>query len=168
MSEKIKIGISACLIGERVRYDGGHKLDPLIADTLGTYFDFVPVCPEAEAGLGVPREPMQLMDGPDSPRLVTLETRMDHTARLLDWMAKRLPELEKEDLRGFILKARSPSCGLTVQVFRADGQPAGMGAGLFARAFMERFPAVPVTDEEDMHDPGLRESFIERVSAYAK
>jgi len=151
--EKVKIGISSCLMGNKVRYDGGDKLDRFLADTLGRYADFVPVCPEVEMGLPVPREPMRLEGDAGKPRLVTIETDIDYTDRMTVWAEGRLSELEKEGLCGFIFKARSPSCAV-------DG-----AAGLFARAFMERFPMIPVVDEERLRDNGIMDEFIERMSA---
>lgn len=161
----IKLGVSACLLGHKTRYDGGHKLDPSIADTLGGHFELVPVCPEAEAGLGIPREPMRLAGDPASPRLVTIDTGTDHTGLMLEWAARRVAELEADGLRGFIFKARSPSCGMEVEVFSEDGQTPGVGAGLFAAVFMGRFPALPVIDEGRLREPELREEFIGRVCA---
>jgi uncharacterized protein YbgA (DUF1722 family)/uncharacterized protein YbbK (DUF523 family) len=164
---RIKIGISSCLLGENVRYNGGHKLDRFLRDTLGKYVEYVPVCPEAECGLGIPREPMRLVGDPESPRLLTRTTKIDHTARMKRWSAKRLRELEKEDLRGFIFKSRSPSSGMTgVKVYDETGTRIRKGSGLFARAFMDRFPILPVEDDGRLHDAGLRENFIERIFTY--
>jgi len=166
MDERIKLGISACLLGEKVRYDGTSKLDPFIVDTLGRYVRYVPVCPEVEFGLGTPREPMRLVGDPADPRLVTINTGRDHTKGMKDWAATRVRELEREGLCGFIFKARSPSSGMErVKVYGDDGVPRKSGTGIFARAFMERFPLLPVEDEGRLHDPGLRENFIELVFA---
>lgn len=162
--EKIRIGVSLCLLGEPVRYDGQHKHDHFITDTLGRFFDFVGVCPEVECGLGVPRESMRLIGDPASPRLVTTRTGVDHTARMQDWVARRVAELEKEDLCGFIFKARSPSSGMeNVKVYNDQGGVAGKAPGLFAKAFMTRFPTLPCEDEGRLNDPDLRENFVERV-----
>jgi len=109
MTEKIRIGISACLLGEKVRYDGGHKWDRFITGTLGKYVDLVPVCPEVECGLGIPREAMRLAGDPHSPRLVTVRSGIDHTERMLTWARKRVAKLAKEELCGFIFKSDSPS-----------------------------------------------------------
>jgi uncharacterized protein YbgA (DUF1722 family)/uncharacterized protein YbbK (DUF523 family) len=164
MTSKLRLGISACLLGEKVRYDGGHKLDHYLRDTLGPFVEWVSVCPEVECGLPVPREAMRLAGDPDAPRLVTQRTKIDHTERLLDWARRRVAELTKENLSGFIFKSRSPSSGLRdAKVYNEDGNPVRRGPGLFARAFMARFPLVPVEDEGRLHDPGLRENFIERV-----
>jgi uncharacterized protein YbgA (DUF1722 family)/uncharacterized protein YbbK (DUF523 family) len=162
--EKIKLGISACLLGENVRYDGGHKLDRFLTDTLGQYVEYVPVCPEVECGLGVPREPMHLEGDPDSPRLVTIRTKQDMTDHMVKWALKRVVELEKEDLCGFIFKSDSPSSGMErVRVYNEKGMPVKKGIGMFARIFMEHFPLLPVEEEGRLHDPGLRENFIERI-----
>ena len=169
MEEKLKLGISACLFGENVRYDGGHKLDRFLTDTLGEYVDFVPVCPEFECGLGVPRESMRLVGDPDAPRLVTTNTKQDHTARMLNWAGKRVRELEKEGLAGFVFKKNSPSSGMErVKVYNDKGMPIKKGVGLFARVFMKHFPLLPVEDEGRLHDPGLRENFIERIFVFKR
>jgi uncharacterized protein YbgA (DUF1722 family)/uncharacterized protein YbbK (DUF523 family) len=169
--EKIRLGISACLLGESVRFDGGHKLDRFITDTLGKYVEFVPVCPEVECGLGVPREAMRLVGDPAAPRLMTVRTKVDLTDRLAAWARKRVQELEQENLCGFIFKSKSPSSGMErVKVYSdpPQGAPVTRGVGLFARAFMEHFPLLPVEDEGRLHDPVLRENFIERLFVWQR
>ncbi len=162
--EKIKLGISACLLGEKVRYDGGHKLDRFLTETLGQYVEYVPVCPEAECGLPVPRESMYLEGDPDSPHLVTTRTKQDMTDRMVQWVRKRVKKLEKEDLCGFIFKSNSPSSGMErVNVYNEKGIPVKKGVGIFARIFIDHFPLLPVEDEGRLHDPELRENFIERI-----
>jgi uncharacterized protein YbgA (DUF1722 family)/uncharacterized protein YbbK (DUF523 family) len=152
------------LLGENVRFDGGHKHDRFITDTLGQYLEFVPVCPEVECGLGIPRESMRLVGDPESPRLVTVRSHVDHTERMLAWAGKRVKELEKEDLCGFIFKSDSPSSGMErVKVYNEKGMPEKKGIGLFARVFMNHFPLIPVEEEGRLHDPRLRENFIERI-----
>jgi len=164
MTDKIRLGISTCLLGESVRYDGQHKLDRFLADTLGQYVDYVPVCPEYECGLGVPREAMRLVGDPAAPRLMTQRTGKDLTDRMLAWTRRRIAELEKEELCGYIFKSKSPSSGMErVKVYNGRGGLSGRGSGLFARAFMDHFPLLPVEDEGRLHDPGLRENFIERI-----
>jgi uncharacterized protein YbgA (DUF1722 family)/uncharacterized protein YbbK (DUF523 family) len=164
MEDQIKLGISACLLGENVRYDGGHKLERFITETLGQYVSFVPVCPEVECGLGVPRESMRLTGEPDQPRLVTTRTLEDHTERMRTWAEGRVRGLEKEDLCGFIFKSDSPSSGMErVKVYNENGMPVKKGVGLFAKAFMLHFPLVPVEEDGRLHDPVLRENFISRV-----
>jgi uncharacterized protein YbbK (DUF523 family)/uncharacterized protein YbgA (DUF1722 family) len=162
--ETIKLGISTCLLGENVRYDGGHKHDRFLTDTLGKYVTYRPVCPEMECGLGVPRESMRLVDDPESPRLVTVRTRQDHTGRMVRWARQRVMELEKEKLCGFIFKSDSPSSGMErVKVYKDGGMPQKNGVGVFARIFMEHFPLLPVEEEGRLHDPLIRENFIERI-----
>jgi uncharacterized protein YbgA (DUF1722 family)/uncharacterized protein YbbK (DUF523 family) len=164
METKIKLGISSCLLGNAVRYDGGHKRDRFLTDTLGRYVDFVPVCPEVEIGLGIPREAMRLVGELAQPRLLTIRSRIDHTERMTEWAKEKVKELEKEDLCGFIFKSDSPSSGLErVKVYDLNGVPVKKGVGLFARVFIEHFPLLPVEDEGRLHDPLLRENFIESI-----
>ncbi|GKS56586.1 hypothetical protein YTPLAS18_01130 [Nitrospira sp.] len=163
----IRLGISRCLLGEGVRYDGGHKRDTFLVDVLGPHVEWVPVCPEAEAGLGTPREAMRLEGTSDRCRLITIQTRVDHTERLTNWGHVRLHELAAQDLSGYVFKKDSPSCGVErVRIFNTHGMPAKKGAGLFARAFQSRFPMIPVEEEGRLCDPVLRDNFIERVFAY--
>ena len=166
MENRIRLGLSTCLLGENVRFDGGHKRDRFVTDTLGQFLEFVPVCPEMECGLGVPRESMRLEGNPESPRLVTNRTKIDHTERMITWARKRVQELEKEDLCGFIFKSRSPSSGMErVRVYNEKGIPEKKGVGMFARIFMEHFPLLPVEEDGRLHDIRLRENFIERIFA---
>src|SRR5512136_184672 len=162
--EKINLGISTCLLGKNVRYDGGPRLDRFLTDTFGQYVDYVPVCPEVECGLSVPREPMHLEGNPQSPRLVTLRTKQDMTERMVNWANKRVVELEKEGLCGFIFKSDSPSSGMErVKVYNEKGMPEKAGRGMFAKTFMDHFPLIPVEEEGRLHDPKLRENFIESI-----
>lgn len=149
MNHKVKLGISACLLGHKVRYDDGHKLEPLLVETLGKYFQFVPVCPEVEAGLSVPREPAHLVGPPGSARMITRTTGKDFTDQVLSGAQKRLEQLVKENLCGFIFKSKSPSCEIK--------------GGIFARAFMERFPHLPIETENNLRDKKRLEKFIQRV-----
>lgn len=165
--EKITIGISSCLLGNNVRYDGGHKWDRYVTDTLGAYFDWVPVCPEVEYGLPIPREPLRLVGDPAAPRIVTTRTGIDHTDGMLKWADKKLKELEQEELCGFIFKGRSPSSGISgIKVYTPSGMPSHKGTGIFGGAFMRYFRLIPVIDDGRLHDPQLRENFIERVFVY--
>jgi len=165
--EKMRLGISTCLLGLPVRYDGGHKLDHYLRDTLGRYVDFVPVCPEVECGFGVPREAMRLVGETDAPKLMTIRTKVDLTDRMAAWASRRIRELEEERLCGFIFKSGSPSSGMErVKVYNEKGSGVKNGVGLFARAFMDHFPDVPVEEEGRLHDPVLRENFIERIFTY--
>ena len=164
MAGRIRLGISTCLLGEKVRYDGGHKLDRFLTDTLGQYVEYVPVCPEVEYGLPVPREALRLVGDLDSPRLVTAHSGQDHTGGMIAWARRRVVELEGEALSGFIFKSRSPSSGMErVKVYNEKGVPVHKGVGVFARIFMEHFPLLPVEDEGRLQDPGIRENFIERL-----
>jgi uncharacterized protein YbgA (DUF1722 family)/uncharacterized protein YbbK (DUF523 family) len=168
-SPRPRVGISACLLGEMVRYDGGHKLDHFLRDTLGQFVDFVPVCPEVECGLSVPRESMHLEGTPESPRLVTSRTHVDHTERMIRWTEQRLRELESESLCGFIFKSKSPSSGMRdIKIYSEKGHPVAKGAGVFAGMFMKAFPLMPVEDEGRLHDASLRENFIERLFVYRR
>ncbi|HEY9053429.1 MAG TPA: DUF523 and DUF1722 domain-containing protein [Rectinemataceae bacterium] len=166
--EPIKLGVSACLLGRNVRYDGGHKRDAYIVETLGNFFSFVPVCPEVEFGLPIPRESMRLVGDPEAPRLVTTRSGKDLTEGMLAFCEKRAEALTGEKLRGFIFKKDSPSSGLFRVKVYADGVPGRPGRGLFAAAVARRFPLLPLEEEGRLNDPALRENFIERVFAYAR
>ncbi|MCP2500828.1 MAG: DUF523 and DUF1722 domain-containing protein [Deltaproteobacteria bacterium] len=165
MTEPIKILVSACLLGEKVRYDGGHKRDLFLNETLAPFVEWVRVCPEVDCGLPVPREAMRLVGDPKHPRLITNKTGIDHTERMERWAAARLEELSGLDLCGYICKKDSPSSGMErVKVYGGGaGAPARTGAGVFTRMFMERFPRIPVEEEGRLTDPVLREMFVERV-----
>lgn len=162
--EKIRLGVSSCLLGEKVRFDGGHKHDHFLTDTLGRFVEFVPVCPEVEMGLPTPRETLRLVGEPEAQRLVFSKSGEDITDRMLAWAQKRVTSLEKEDLCGFIFKSKSPSSGMErVKLYDRNGVPNKQGVGLFAQAFMEHFPLLPVEEDGRLHDPRLRENFIECI-----
>lgn len=164
MTEKIKIGISSCLLGNNVRWNGGHQRDRYLTDTLGQYVEWVPVCPEVEVGLGIPRETLRLVGDPEKPRLVTTKTGVDHTAGMKKWARQRLGKLAKENLCGFIFKSDSPSSGMVrVKVYSEKGMPQKKGVGIFARAFMDRFPLIPVEEDGRLRNPSIRENFIDQV-----
>ncbi len=164
MDTKLLLGVSACLLGENVRYDGQHKHDRYITDTLGRYVEFVAVCPEVECGLPVPREAMRLVGSPDKPRLLTIHSGVDHTDKMQSWAKKRVVELEQQELCGFIFKSGSPSSGMErVKVYNEHGMANKNGIGMFARMFMKHFPLLPVEEEGRLHDPALRENFIESI-----
>jgi len=171
---RVRLGISACLLGQEVRYNGGHKRDAFLADVLGPYVEWVEVCPEVEVGLGAPRPPMRLVRigrGEDAQiRLVVPETGVDHTDAMRAWAARRVEELARLDLDGYILKSRSPSCGLErVELHPAEGgEPIREARGLFAEALLRRLPDLPVEEEGRLRDPLLRESFLCRVFAHAR
>ncbi len=164
MSDKIKIGISSCLLGNDVRWNGGHKRDRYLTDTLGKFVEWVPVCPEVEIGLGIPRETLRLVGDPEDPQLVTTKTKIDHTDSMKKWARGRLKELAQEDLCGFVFKSDSPSSGMVrVKVYGKKGMPQKKGVGIFARAFMDHFPLIPVEDDGRLRNPLIRENFIEQV-----
>ncbi len=164
MSDKIKIGISSCLLGNDVRWNGGHKRDRYLTDTLGKFVEWVPVCPEVEIGLGIPRETLRLVGDPEDPQLLTTKTKIDHTDSMKKWARGRLKELAQEDLCGFVFKSDSPSSGMVrVKVYGKKGMPQKKGVGIFARAFMDHFPLIPVEDDGRLRNPLIRENFIEQV-----
>jgi uncharacterized protein YbgA (DUF1722 family)/uncharacterized protein YbbK (DUF523 family) len=169
VENRVRLGISSCLLGNKVRYDGGHKLDRYLANTLGQFSEFVPVCPEVECGFPIPRESLRLVGDADCPRLVTTRTGQDFTERMTTWAARRVVELEREGLCGFIFKSGSPSSGMQgVKLYDRKGYPSNRGVGMFAAAFMKHFPLVPVEQEDHLHDPRVRENFIERVFAFQR
>jgi len=168
-NQKIRLGISSCLLGYKVRYDGDDKLEHFLTDTIGQYVEWVPVCPEVESGLSVPREAMRLVGAVDDPRLVTIRTGVDHTDRIKTWASKKMTYLNGLDLCGFVFKSRSPSSGMRgVKVSIETGKISTTGSGIFAKAFLDHFPHLPAEDEERLHDPSIRENFIERVFVYQR
>jgi uncharacterized protein YbgA (DUF1722 family)/uncharacterized protein YbbK (DUF523 family) len=169
IDQPIRIGISACLLGEKVRFDGGHKHDRYLTQTLGQYFEWVPVCPEVELGLGTPRETMRLEQAEGGVRLVMPKSGRDLTDPMCVYATTRVEQLERENLGGYILKSDSPSCGLMrVRVYGPAGMPSRNGQGLYAKALSERFPYLPIEEEGRLCDPRLRENWIERVFAYRR
>jgi uncharacterized protein YbgA (DUF1722 family)/uncharacterized protein YbbK (DUF523 family) len=163
---RIRVGVSTCLLGENVRFDGGHKLDTLITAVLGQYFEWVSVCPEMEIGLGAPRESLRLKASAEGPRLVAVKSGSDHTLAMANWAVKRLEELALLNLQGYILKKGSPSCGMErVRVYGESGMAQRTGSGIFAGMLLHRFPVLPVEEEGRLHDVGIRENFVERVFA---
>lgn len=163
----LRIGISRCLLGEHVRHDGGHKRDAFLIEALSRHVEWVPVCPEVEVGMGTPREAIRLVGDPRSPRLVTITTGIDHTDAMATFSEQRVRELEALNLSGFVFKARSPSCGIGgVSLFNTQEMETPDGVGLFARAFMDHFPLMPIEDEDRLHDPQAIKNFLERVRAY--
>jgi len=160
----VRILISSCLLGEKVRYDGGHKRDAFLAETLGRFVEYVPVCPEVECGFPIPREAMHLTGDPKDPSLVGAVSGTDYTEHMHGWCRKKVRNLEQLDLSGYVCKKDSPSSGMErVKVYGKNGIPAKIGAGVFTRAFMDHFPLIPVEEEGRLQDPALREMFIERV-----
>jgi uncharacterized protein YbbK (DUF523 family) len=167
-SPKLRLGVSACLLGERVRYDGGHKREAFLTDVLGPHVEWVAVCPEVELGLGVPRPTLRLEGRVRAPRLVQESTGDDLGARMRGYARRRVRALERLELDGYVLKRGSPSCGLAgVPVHRVGGAPRA-GRGLFAAALTARLPRLPVEEEGRLTDPALRARFLARVLARAR
>jgi uncharacterized protein YbgA (DUF1722 family)/uncharacterized protein YbbK (DUF523 family) len=166
---EIRIGISSCLLGHEVRYDGGHKRDALVTGSLSRFMTFVPVCPEVEVGMPVPRPPIRLVRRRGGIRLVDPKNGVDHTAAMRAWSERRVRELEELDLSGYVLKRSSPSCGMErVKVHSENGPPARDGVGVFAQELLRRMPLLPVEEEGRLSDARLRENFVERVFAYRR
>lgn len=166
---RIRLGISACLLGQKVRYDGGHKLDHFLVDELGRYVEWVPVCPEVECGLPIPREAMHLTGDPGNPRLVTIKTGVDLTDQMTAWARCRVDALAAEGLHGFVFKKDSPSSGLfRVRVYNKHGMAERVGVGIFAGAMQRRFPLLPLEEEGRLNDARLRENFVERIFTYQR
>ena len=169
----VRIGVSSCLLGERVRHDGGHKRDAYLVETLGQLVEWVPVCPEAEVGLGTPREPIRLVRDAgrhDGVRLVS-RSGVGLTGRMRRFARDRLRALAKADLSGYILKKDSPSCGMErVKVWTGEDSRSSErnGRGIFAAELLRQYPNLPVEEEGRLHDPALRENFFERVFAYRR
>ncbi len=170
LPEEIRIGISSCLLGNTVRHDGGHKEDELVIHLLGKFATFVPICPEVEVGMGTPRPAIRLARRGGGVRLVEPRSGTDQTDLMRRWAEKRVREIERLDLSGYVLKKDSPSCGMErVKVWpEREGPPAKTGVGVFAQVLMRRLPLLPVEEEGRLHEPPLRESFVERVFAYRR
>ena len=165
----IRLGVSSCLLGNEVRFDGGHKRDRFVTDLLGRFVEWVPVCPEVEVGMGTPRPALRLVGEGDSVRMVEIKSGRDHTRAMERYSARRVRALRALELCGYILKKDSPSCGMTrVKVYGEKGMPKRDGKGLYASTLMEAYPNFPVEDEGRLNDPKLRENFIERVFAYQR
>ncbi|NOT28723.1 MAG: DUF1722 domain-containing protein [Acidobacteria bacterium] len=168
-SERIRLGISACLLGQPVRFDGGHKRDPFLVESLGPFVEWVPVCPEVESGMDAPRESMRLVQEGREIRLRTNRTGEDKTDTLLSYATRRVGTLADDDLCGFVLKKDSPTCGLErVKVYGTGDVATRSGRGLFADAIATRFPLLPLEEEGRLNDPRLRENFVERIFAYRR
>ena len=165
----VRVGISTCLLGERVRWDGGHKRDRFLTDVLAPYVEWVPVCPEVEAGMGTPREPVHLVREHGAVRMLGTRSREDWTAVMEKHALRRVRALEAQRLCGYVLKKDSPSCGMErVKMRDAKGLATRDGRGLFAAALMDANPSLPVEEEGRLNDPVLRENWIERVFAYRR
>ncbi|WP_176013702.1 DUF523 and DUF1722 domain-containing protein [Victivallis sp. Marseille-Q1083] len=160
----IKLGISSCLLGQRVRYDGGHKLDYFLRDGLKDRVEWVPVCPETECGLAVPREPMHLVADASGYRLRTVDSQRDYTELMRHYINRRVTQLSQSGLYGYVFKGKSPSCGLReVPCYRPDGEAAGVAGGLFAEAVRRALPLLPVIDDASIHNVWLRETFGNQI-----
>ncbi|MDQ2070644.1 YbgA family protein [Natronospira bacteriovora] len=164
---RIPVGISACLIGEEVRYNGGHKRHRYVQEVMGRHFRYIPLCPEVAIGLGVPRPPIRLVGDPERPRAVESDNpERDSTDALAAYGREQAHGLHGE-ISGYILKAKSPSCGMErVKVYDHKGMPSGNGRGIFAAALMEQHPTLPVEEEGRLNDPAIRDNFVERVYVY--
>ncbi|HKV53024.1 MAG TPA: DUF523 and DUF1722 domain-containing protein [Candidatus Binataceae bacterium] len=168
-AQPIRVGVSACLLGHEVRFDGGHKRDGFLTEILSRFVEFVPVCPEVELGLGVPRETLRLERRSSEIRMIANRSGVDHTEAMLSYAARRVDGLAGEELSGYILKKDSPSCGmLRVRVYGDGGVPSRDGRGLFAEALIRRWPYLPVEEEGRLNDAVIRENFVERIFAYRR
>jgi len=169
MDRRVKIGISSCLLGKNVRYDGGHKLDKCLIGAFEGFAEWVPVCPEVECGLSVPREEMKLAGTSDFPHLVTVNTNIDYTQLMQEWMGKRFAVLENENICGFILKSKSPSCGLDgIKIFNESGIAETNGPGIFTSRLIKHFPAIPVEDERRLQYEEIRGAFLAQILKFAR
>jgi uncharacterized protein YbgA (DUF1722 family)/uncharacterized protein YbbK (DUF523 family) len=167
--QPIRLGVSSCLLGDEVRYDGGHKRNRFVTDLLAQFVEWVPVCPEVEVGMGTPRPALRLVREGDEVRMVEIASGRDHTREMQRFAARRVRALRGLELCGYVLKKDSPSCGMTrVKVYSEKGAPTKDGRGLFAGPLMESHPNLPVEDEGRLNDAQLRENFIERVFAYQR
>lgn len=163
-SAKIRLGISSCLLGENVRFDGGHKKDHYIVKTLAQFFEWVPVCPEMEIGLGAPRESLRLIGRAEAARLVASKTERDYTEMMSSYARAKVAQLEHLSLNGYILKKDSPTCGMErVKVYDENNIPAKTGVGMYARVLLEEMTHLPIEEEGRLSDARLRENFIVRV-----
>jgi uncharacterized protein YbgA (DUF1722 family)/uncharacterized protein YbbK (DUF523 family) len=165
MKSKLKIGVSSCLLGEKVRWNADHKLDRYVRDVLGNYFEYVPICPEVEVGMGVPRETVALYGSLEKSQMIGKKTQADWTKQMQDYTQSRIKSLANDYLSGYIFKSKSPSCGLArVPIYPEFGsKKARHGAGMFAHAFRDKFPLIPTEDEGRLNDSKIRENFLVRV-----
>ena len=167
LTNRPKLGISACLLGNAVRFDGGHKRERFLTDTLGQFIEWIPICPEVEVGMRVPREPVRLIASRAGTQMIAERSGKDWTDEMVKFALTRARNLATADLSGYIFKKNSPSCGIQrVRIYNSNGVPSREGRGLFATAVIDRFPLMPAEEEGRLNDPVLRENFIERVFAY--
>ena len=170
MKSKIKIGVSSCLVGEKVRWNGDHKQDRYVREILSRYFEYIPVCPEVEVGMGVPRETVALYGDPEKPSMISKKTQTDWTKPMEKYIKSRINTLSADDLCGYIFKSKSPSCGMgRVPLYSEFGShKVKHGPGMFANAFINSFPLVPTEEEGRLNDPRIRENFIVRVFSFKR
>jgi len=168
MNNKIKIGVSSCLLGEEVRWNGGHKKDRYVQGILDNYFDYVPTCPEVDVGMGVPRETVALYGTLEKQKMITKESQTDWTKKMTRFKKDRIRELRKENICGYVFKSDSPSCGIGKVPIYSDFSSSRVrhGFGMFASSFIKAFPLFPVEDEGRLHDQATRENFIVRVFCF--
>jgi uncharacterized protein YbgA (DUF1722 family)/uncharacterized protein YbbK (DUF523 family) len=163
-SEPLRLGVSACLLGEEVRFDGGHKRDRFVTDVLGNWVEWVSVCPEVEVGMGTPRPSIRIVNSDAGERLVAPKTDQDFTEEMHSYSAQRISKLETLGLDGYVFKRGSPSCGMERIAVYHKGSPLHKnGRGLFAGALMDRMVGLPTEEDGRLNDPLLRENFIERI-----
>ncbi len=166
---KVRLGVSTCLLGENVRFDGGHKEDHYLTETLAPFVEWVAACPEVDIGLGTPRESIRLIGTTNAPRLFAPKSGIDLTEKMLSYAYAKVAQLKQMDLDGYILKKDSPSCGMErVRIYHESGSASRTGTGLFARVLMEEMPDLPVEEEGRLHDSSLRANFIVRVFAHRR
>ncbi len=164
---KPRLGISACLLGQKVRFDGGHKREPFLTELFGKFVEWMPICPEVEVGMSVPRETVRLVGTLNHPRMIAEKSGKDWTEAMNDFAAKRVRDIAEKQLSGYVFKKNSPSCGMErVKVYNSKGMAERKGRGLFAAAIMQQWPLLPIEEEGRLNDLKLRENFIERVFAY--
>jgi uncharacterized protein YbbK (DUF523 family)/uncharacterized protein YbgA (DUF1722 family) len=163
---EVRVGVSSCLLGQNVRYDGGNKADAVV-QALGRLFRWIPVCPEVEAGMGTPREPVRLVDRKGKPRMLGVESGTDWTNAMYGFASGHMQRFVQQNLRGYILKSKSPSCALgELPIYGPDGRPTETGRGLFAQVLVYRMPLLPVEEESYLHDFDRAASFVDEVLGY--
>lgn len=163
MKKKPLVGVSSCLLGEHVRYNGEIKLNPAVKYEMGKMVTFLPVCPETESGMSVPREPMDLFIVNGIIRMIALDSKTDKTEMVTKWIERKLEELSELKLCGFVFKARSPSCAICSAKVHRESEVTKDGTGLFTQAFKKRFPLLPVEEEENLQYEPQRNGFFEKV-----
>ena len=167
LPDKPRIAVSACLVGEAVRYDGDHKRHPQVVGLLASLFELLPVCPEVEIGLGIPREPIQLEQTSAGVRLVAVRSRQDYTLRMQEFARRTTAQIESWQACGYLFKSKSPSCGLQmVKLFNKSGSCQQSGRGIFAQELQQYGLSLPLAEETALEDPTTRKHFIEQIQAF--